>query len=114
MRPLMESFFRWVREARATATGRTLASKALGYAANQEPELLRVLEDLKLPLDNTRAERAVVRCLLGGLEALGPSWTANGGTWSAGRQNGSVRGATEPINHVNLRPASTVLRVSAQ
>ncbi len=65
VRPLMESFFRWVREARATATGRTLATKALGYATNQEPELLRVLDDVKLPLDNTRAERALRKIVVG-------------------------------------------------
>lgn len=65
VRPLMESFFRWVREARTSATGRTLATKALGYAANQEPELLRVLDDVKLPLDNTRAERALRKIVIG-------------------------------------------------
>jgi transposase len=65
VRPLMESFFRWVREARSTATGRTLATKALGYAANQQHELLRVLDDVKLPLDNTRAERALRRVVVG-------------------------------------------------
>jgi hypothetical protein len=35
----MQDFFRWVHEARATATGRTLATKALGYAANQEHDM---------------------------------------------------------------------------
>jgi len=31
------------------------ATKALGYAVNQEAELMRVLDDAKLPLDNTRS-----------------------------------------------------------
>ena len=65
VRPLMEDFFRWVHDARATATGRTLATKALGYAANQEHELLRVLDDVKLPLDNTRSERALRKIVVG-------------------------------------------------
>lgn len=65
VRPLMQDFFRWVHEARATATGRTLATKALGYAANQEHELLRVLDDVKLPLDNTRSERALRKIVVG-------------------------------------------------
>ena len=52
----MEDFFRWVREARATTPGRNLATKALGYAMNQDAELLRMLDDEKLPLDNTRSE----------------------------------------------------------
>src|SRR5206468_204511 len=52
LRPLMTSFFEWVRGARQSAQGRNLATKALGYAANQEAELLRVLEDVNLPLDN--------------------------------------------------------------
>jgi Transposase IS66 family len=33
--PLMESFFQWVREARASADGRNLATRAIGYALNQ-------------------------------------------------------------------------------
>jgi len=59
--PLVDSFFAWVhaqRQAMPMAT-RNLASRALGYAANQEAELRRVLDDPHLPLDNTRAERAL-------------------------------------------------------
>lgn len=65
LRPVMEDFFRWVREARATTLGRNLATKALGYAVNQEAELLRVLDDEKLPLDNTRSERALRKVVVG-------------------------------------------------
>lgn len=59
--PLVDNFFAWVhaqRQALPMAT-RNLASRALGYAANQEAELRRVLDDPHLPLDNTRAERAL-------------------------------------------------------
>jgi transposase len=65
VRPLMESFFAWVKQARAVAQGRDLATKALGYAFNQEPQLLRVLEDGRLPLDNTRSERSLRKIVVG-------------------------------------------------
>jgi transposase len=63
--PLMESFFAWVKQARAVAQGRDLATKALGYAFNQEQQLLRVLEDGRLPLDNTRSERSLRKIVVG-------------------------------------------------
>ena len=65
LRPLMEGFFEWVEQARATAQGRDLATKALGYAFNQKQQLLRVLEDGRLPLDNTRSERSLRKIVVG-------------------------------------------------
>jgi hypothetical protein len=65
VRPLMESFFEWVEQARATVQGRDLATKALGYAFNQKQQLLRVLEDGRLPLDNTRSERSLRKIVVG-------------------------------------------------
>jgi len=65
VRPLVTSFFEWARGARDIAQGRNLATKALGYAANQETELLRVLDDVNLPLDNTRSERALRKIVVG-------------------------------------------------
>jgi transposase len=65
VRPLMTSFFDWVRSVRDVTPGRNLATKALGYALNQEAELLRVLDDINLPLDNTRAERALRKIVVG-------------------------------------------------
>jgi transposase len=65
VRPLATSFFDWARGARQSAQGRNLATKALGYAANQEAELLRVLDDVNLPLDNTRSERALRKIVVG-------------------------------------------------
>ena len=50
VRPLVTGFFEWARGARQNVQGRNLATKALGYAANQEAELLRVLDDANLPL----------------------------------------------------------------
>jgi transposase len=65
VRPLMDAFFEWVRSAAASTAGRNLATKALGYATNQECELRRVLDDPRLPLDNTRSERALRKIVVG-------------------------------------------------
>jgi len=63
--PLVDDFFRWVNEAQRAEPGRTLGTKALGYAKNQEHELRRVLLDGRLPLDNTRSERALRKIVVG-------------------------------------------------
>lgn len=65
LRPLLDGFFQWVKDVRATVQGRNLATKALGYALNQEKELLRVLDDGRLPLDNTRSERTLRKVVVG-------------------------------------------------
>ena len=65
VRPLIDAFFDWVRQARFEQQGRNLATKALGYAFNQEQELRRVLDDGRLPLDNTRAERSLRKIVVG-------------------------------------------------
>jgi hypothetical protein len=65
VRPLVDDFFTWVHAANRVTAGRNLATKALGYATNQEVELRRVLENGKLPLDNTRAERALRKVVVG-------------------------------------------------
>jgi len=65
LRPLMDEFFTWTRAARDITPGRNLATKALGYALNQEPELRQVLRSGDIPLDNTRAERALRKIVVG-------------------------------------------------
>jgi transposase len=65
LRPLMDEFFTWAVAARDVTPGRNLATKALGYALNQEAELRRVLLDGDIPLDNTRAERALRKIVVG-------------------------------------------------
>jgi transposase len=65
VRPLIDAFFEWVQQTRHSQTGRNLATKALGYATNQEQELRRVLADGRLPLDNTRAERSLRKVVVG-------------------------------------------------
>jgi transposase IS66 family protein len=49
LRPLLEGFFDWVRQVRPTTVGRNLITSALSYTSNQEKELLRVLDDGRLP-----------------------------------------------------------------
>lgn len=65
VRPLIDAFFEWAQQARLSQQGRNLATKALGYAVNQEQELRRVLADGRLPLDNTRAERSLRKVVVG-------------------------------------------------
>jgi transposase len=65
VRPLVDDFFTWVQATKPITAGRNLATKALGYAVNQQAELRRVLEDGELPLDNTRAERALRKIVVG-------------------------------------------------
>lgn len=65
LRPLMDEFFTWAAAARDATPGRNLATKALGYALNQEAELRNVLRDGNIPLDNTRAERALRSVVVG-------------------------------------------------
>jgi transposase len=65
LRPLLVDFFEWVDQARNTSEGRSLATKALGYAFNQKKELMRVLDDGRLPLDNTRSERSLRKIVVG-------------------------------------------------
>ena len=63
--PLVDEFFAWVASMESMTPGRTLAARALGYAKNQEQELRRVLLDGRLPLDNTRSERALRKVVVG-------------------------------------------------
>jgi transposase len=63
--PLVDAFFDWVHRAARSTQGRTLATKALGYAGNQEQELRRVFLDGRIPLDNTRSERALRKIVVG-------------------------------------------------
>ena len=63
--PLVDALFEWVARAARTTPGRTLATKALGYSVNQEQELRRVFLDGRIPLDNTRSERALRKIVVG-------------------------------------------------
>lgn len=64
VRPLMNAFFAWAKEQQVQAP-RSRAARALGYVANQQTELMAVLQNPDLPLDNTRAERALRKIVVG-------------------------------------------------
>lgn len=63
--PLMDAFFAWAKAEAKHQQARNVASTALGYAVNQEVELRAVLKNHKLPLDNTRSERALRKIIIG-------------------------------------------------
>jgi hypothetical protein len=63
--PLVDAFFECVHGAARATQGRNLATKALGYALHQEQELRRVFLDARIPLDNTRIERALRKVVVG-------------------------------------------------
>lgn len=62
--PMMDAFFAWAKQTQ-TAAPRSRAARALGYVTNQESELRAVLQTPELPLDNTRAERALRKIVVG-------------------------------------------------
>jgi transposase len=58
--PLVDEFYGWVQTQYAlVGTERGLVRKALGYAVRQEQALRRFLEDGRLRIDNTGAEREI-------------------------------------------------------
>lgn len=62
--PLMDAFFAWAKQTHTNAP-RSRAARALGYALNQKGELRAVLLNPDVPLDNTRAERALRKIVVG-------------------------------------------------
>ena len=64
LQPVMAAFFAWVKQTQFAAP-RSRAARALGYASNQEAELRAVLLNPNVPLDNTRAERALRKIVVG-------------------------------------------------
>ncbi len=67
IRPLVEEYFAWVKE--AAATGRVLAksetSKGLQYSINQEEYLKVFLTDGEVPIDDSASERALRNFTIG-------------------------------------------------
>jgi len=63
-RPLMVDFFNWARESKHESP-HTLAARAIGYALDQESELMAVLLNVDLPLNNNRAERSLRKIVVG-------------------------------------------------
>ena len=59
VRPLVDSFFAWVKVLHEAPRPRGLVATALGYAMNQEQPLRRFLDDGRLKLENNASERAL-------------------------------------------------------
>jgi transposase len=58
-RPLLEEFHAWLDLAETQALPKSPLGKAIGYARNQWPALLRYLDDGRLSISNNAAERAL-------------------------------------------------------
>ncbi len=58
-RPLLEEFGAWLALAETQALPKSPLGKAIGYARNQWPALLRYLDDGRLAISNNAAERAL-------------------------------------------------------
>ncbi|NJM54769.1 MAG: IS66 family transposase [Verrucomicrobiae bacterium] len=58
-RPLLDELFKWIIEHAASEPPSSPLARAFTYALNQREALERFLEDGRLPLDNTAAERAL-------------------------------------------------------
>lgn len=59
VKPLVESFFAWVKEVRSDVLPKSKTGKGLQYCINQEQFLKTFLEHGDVPLDNNAAERAI-------------------------------------------------------
>lgn len=65
IRPLLESFFRWVEDKQAEVLERGLMGSALGYAQRQKGPLTRFLDDGRLRMENNASERELRRIATG-------------------------------------------------
>jgi transposase len=57
--PIIEQFRRWLDKSINQVPPKTTLGKALRYADNEWPRLIRYLEDGELPIDNNRCENAI-------------------------------------------------------
>lgn len=64
-RPLLEEFHAWLDLAETQALPKSPLGKAIGYARNQWPALLRYVDDGRLSISNNAAERAMRPFALG-------------------------------------------------
>lgn len=64
-RPTVDALMTWAREMKAKVLPRSGIGEALGYMLNLEAGLRRFLEDVRIPLDNNAAERALRGVVLG-------------------------------------------------
>lgn len=65
LKQALEQFFTWVKEENEVSLPKTRYGKAITYALDQEEKVMRVLEDGRLELDNSLAERTVKPFVIG-------------------------------------------------
>lgn len=58
-RPLLEAFWLWVEKTKALYTTNEDLTKALNYATNNKENLMRFLDDPKIPISNNRCESVI-------------------------------------------------------
>jgi len=58
-KPLLEAFWLWVEKTKELYTTNEGLIKALNYATNHKENLMRFLEDPKIPVSNNRCESAI-------------------------------------------------------
>jgi len=63
--PLLKQMWDWLEKSKETVPENSAVGKAIYYAQNQWPKLIRYLEDGRLNIDNNRAERAVKPFVIG-------------------------------------------------
>ena len=65
VRPMVEDFFRWLREIRPSIDPSSETGRAIGYCLNQETFLKAFLNNPMIPLDNNDAERSIRKFCVG-------------------------------------------------
>ena len=59
LKPIVEDFFTWIEKERPNIPPKSEAGKGITYCLNQKKYLMAFLEDARVPLDNSAAERAI-------------------------------------------------------
>lgn len=59
IKPLVDAYFKWVKEKYSQVTHNSKVGKALAYSINQETYLRVFLDDGNVPMDNNPAEQAI-------------------------------------------------------
>ena len=65
VRPLVDEYFRWIKEQEGKVPAKSKTGKGITYSINQEKYLRRFLEDGEVPMDNNSAEQALRGFVIG-------------------------------------------------
>ena len=65
LKPALDDFFAWAKEESELTLPKSHYGQAIEYALNQKDKVMRVLEDGRLELDNSMAERTVKPFVIG-------------------------------------------------